>query len=247
MAFLVAYLDGKPVGLVRVLRVPIYPWDREDWGTDGFRGEIQDLLYEGTDAGYAVELVNAAVSFLKEKGIGKIGASCWRPDQCRVLGRLSFKPFRRNILLGWRTDKNLHVEPNFTCDIHYVMPGEEKLVQEVFTSTWGFPVTFLPRMEIQQALVALSDRRPVGGLLMNNHSGSLDLGVQVISSQRRKNVGSLLVQEALGYYRKKGFEHMYLIRDVPVNGLREEDEVALEFYASTGAFPLREYVGFQHG
>lgn len=145
LAFLVAYLDGKPVGLVRVLRVPIYPWDREDWGTDGFRGEIQDLLYEGTDAGYAVELVNAAVSFLKEKGIGKIGASCWRPDQCKVLGRLSFKPFRRNILLGWRTDKNLHVEPNFTCNIHYVRPGEEKLVQEVFTSTWGFPVTFLPR------------------------------------------------------------------------------------------------------
>ncbi len=246
MAFLVAYHEGKPVGLVRVLRVPIYPWDREDWGTDGFRGEIQDLLWERTDED-AVELAKAAISFLKERGIGKIGASCWRPEQCEVLRQLGFKAIRRNILLGWSTDNNFQFEPKLSCDLHYVEAGEEKLVQEVFTSTWGFPVTFLPRMEIQQALVALSDKRPIGALLMNNYSGSLDLGVQIISSQRRKHVGSLLAQEALGYYRGKGFAHMYLIRDIPVNGLKEEDEVALEFYASTGAFPLREYVGFQTG
>lgn len=40
---------------------------------------------------------------------------------------------------------------------------------------------------------------------------------------------------------------MYVIRNLPVNGLRDEDEVALQFYSSTGAFPLREYVGFQAG
>jgi GNAT superfamily N-acetyltransferase len=125
--------------------------------------------------------------------------------------------------------------------------GEEKLVQEVFTSTWSFLVNFLPRMEIQQALVAMSNGQPLATVLMNNYSGSLDLGVQVVSDHRRKHVGSLLVREALHYYRDKGFEHMYVIRNLPVNGLRPEDEIALQFYASTGAFPLREYVGFQPG
>ena len=96
-------------------------------------------------------------------------------------------------------------------------------------------------------MVALADGKPVGTALMNEYSSSLDLGVQVVSSHRWKHIGSLLVREALGYYRKKGFEHMYVIRNLPVNGLRDEDEVALQFYASTGAFLLREYVGFQAG
>ncbi len=246
-AFFVAYDDGEPFGLVRVLRVPIYPWDRGDWGTGNSRGEIQDLLCGKAGEDVGSDLVKAAVAFLKEKGIEKIGASCWRPEQCEVVKGLGFKPFRRSILLGWRTDQNLQFEPKLRCSTHYVRSGEEKLVQEVFTSTWSFPVNFLPRMEIQQALIALVDGKPVGTVLMNNHSGSLDLGVQVVSSHRRKHVGSLLIREALGYYTKKGFEHMYVIRNLPVNGLREEDDVALQFYASTSAFPLREYVGFQGG
>ncbi len=233
--------------MVRVLRVPVYPWDRNDWGAGNSRGEIQDLLCMRAGEDVGADLVKAAVAFLKEKGIEKIGASCWRPEQCEVVKGLGFKPFRRNIFLGWRTDQNLQAESKLSCSVHYVRPGEEKLVQEVFTSTWGFPVTFLPHMEIQQALVALADGKPVGTVLMNEHSGSLDLGIQVVSSQRRKHIGSLLIREALGYYRKKGFEHMFVIRNLPVYGLRDEDEVALQFYASTGAFPLREYVGFQAG
>ncbi len=247
LAFFVAYHDGEPIGLVRVLRVPVYPWDRGDWGAGSSRGEIQDLLCRRAGEDVGAELVKAAVAFLKERGVGKIGASCWRPEQCEVVKGLGFKPFRRNIFLGWRTDHDLHAESKLSYSVHYVRPGEEKLVQAVFTSTWGFPVTFLPHMEIQQALIALDDGKPVGTVLMNDHSGSLDLGAQVVSSHRRKRIGSLLIREALGYYRKKGFEHMYVIRNLPVNGLREEDEVALQFYSSTGAFLLREYVGFQAG
>ncbi len=245
LALFVAYQDGEPVGLVRVLRVPIYPWDREDWGEGGFRGEIQDLLFPTTSKEAGDELAKAAVSFLKKRGTEKIGGSGWRPEQCEIFKGLGFKPFRRNILLGWRTDHGFKVDPKLSCDVHYVRPGEENLVQEVFTSTWGFPVTFLPHMEIQQPLVALVDGKAVGTVLMNKHSGSIDLGVQVVSSHRRKHVGSLLVREALSFYEKKGLEYMYLIRNLPVNGLRVQDDVALQFYTATGAFPLREYVGFQ--
>lgn len=139
------------------------------------------MLFRRTGEDVGAELVKAAVAFLKEKGIEKIGASCWRPEQCEVVKGLGFKPFRRNSFLGWRTNQNLQAESKLSCSVHYVRPGEEKLVQEVFTSTWGFPVTFLPHMEIQQALIALDDGNPVGTVLMNNHSGSLDLGVQVVS------------------------------------------------------------------
>ena len=80
-----------------------------------------------------VELVKAAAALLKEKGIEKIGASCWKPEQCEVLKGLGFKPFRRSIFLGWRTDHDLKFEPKLRCSTHYVRSGEEKLVQEVFT------------------------------------------------------------------------------------------------------------------
>ncbi len=245
LAVLAAYEDGEPVGLVRVLQVPIFPWDRNDWGGDGSRGEIQDLLLSERNEDVAAELVKNAVRLLKEKGLERVGVSCWRPDQSSIVQELGFKPSRRNILLGWRTDHDLHVEPKLTCQLRYVKPGEEKLVHEVFTSTWGFKVNFLPQEDIQQALVAIHDGRPLGTVLINKYSGSIDLGVQVVSAERRNHIGSLLVREALRYYKSKAFEHMYLIRNIPVGGLRQEDEVALQFYSSTGAFPLREYVGFR--
>ncbi len=244
-ALFVAYEERESVGLVRALRVPIYPWDRDQWGRNGFRGEIQDLLCNAKNQEAGPLLVKAAVSLLKENGLERIGGSCWRPEQCEVLTGLGFKPYHRNILLAWRTDHEVQVEPKLVCKVEYVKPGEERLVQEVFTSTWGIPVTFLPHMEFQQPLVAIADGKPVGTVLMNTQSGSIDLGVQVVSSCRRKHLGSLLIQEALRYYRRREFDHMFLVRNLPVNGLRVEDDVALQFYASTGAFPLREYVGFR--
>ena len=243
LAWLAAHKGGEVKGLVRVLQVPVFAWDKGDWGSADFRGEIQDLLYQADDRQVAIELIRASIAVLRDRGIDKVGASAWRPSQCEVLYQHGFRPFRRSVLLAWRTDHRLQVRSNADIRLHYVEPGEKKLVQEVFSSTWGFPVTVIPHMDIQKPLVALLDGRPVGAALLNKHTGNLDLGVQVTAEHRRRGIGSALVTEALAYYHRRGFDYMYVVRNLPVSGLEEADEVALRFYFATGATLLREYTG----
>jgi len=245
LALLAAYQEGEVRGLVRVLQVPIFAWDRGDWGPDSCRGDIQDLLCQGDGQQIAVELVKASILLLRDGGIDRIGASAWRPSQCEVLGQLGFRPSRRSVLLAWRISRHLQDRSNAEVGLHYVKRGEEGLVQEVFSSTWGIPVTVIPRMDIQTPLVALLNERPVGAVLLNNHTGNLDLGVQVIAEQRRKRIGSALVGEALDHYGKRGFGYMYVVRNLPVSGMSEADEIALRFYFATGATLLHEYTGFR--
>lgn len=245
LCLLAAYREEEARGLVRVLLVPIFAWDEGDWGPGSSRGEIQDLLYEHDDEDAATELVKGAIEVLKAKGVEKIGGSAWRSSQCETFRHAGFRPFRRSILLGWRTDHDIQVRKDTGIALRYIQPGGEALVQEVLSSTWGIPVTALPHMDVQQPIVAMARERPVGVVLPNNHTGSLDLGVHVIAEYRRRYIGSALAKESASYCRRKHLRHMYVVRNLPLNGLTEEDEIALRFYAATGARPLREYTGFQ--
>lgn len=118
-------------------------------------------------------------------------------------------------------------------------------MQDIFSANWGLRVTAVPRLEVHQPLLAFADGQAAGVALLNRRSGNIDLGVQVLEGMRRRRGGSALVAEALRHYRSSGFDHMYVIRSVPLAGLRESDEVALRLCSATGATRLREYTGFR--
>lgn len=241
MALLAAYRNQEARAVVRVIETPIYPWEREQWIQGDFRGEIQDLL--GDEEGQ-VALANAAVRMLKEIGLTNISASAWREDQGRALLKAGFRPFARSVLLGWPTTHTLR-KSNEAVKIEFIERGGETVVQEIFSANWGFKVTVVPRMEIQQPLVAFVRKEPAGTVLLNTRSGNLDLGIQVLEAHRRSYVGSELAKRALEYFRGRGFAQMFVIRNLPSMGLRESDEAALQFYQDTGARVLREYTGLQ--
>ncbi len=243
LALLCTYRNRQPVGIVRVLKVPIFPWDRRYWGEGDSRAEIQDLICSEDEEGRK-DLLEAAIRVSEEAGLGAIGASGWRENQCEAFQKLGFKTIARSILLGWRTSCGPG-KSNDRVKVGFVKPGEEGQVQGVFSANWGMKVTVVPYMEFQQPLVALIGNQPVGTVLLNEHSRNLDLGVQVLKEYRRTYVGSELVKAAITYYREQGFSHMYVIRSLPPSGLRASDEVAIQFYEDTGAKMLREYTCFR--
>lgn len=249
LALLGMEMDDKLVGIVRALKVPVFSWQREAWGKEDWRGEIQDfLLRGGVDLETGKILVEEAMRELRNAGLRVAGASEWRADYLSLFEELGFEqyPYSRSILLGWRTDIDLeHLRSNEDVKVLPISEGKEELVRSVFFDTWGFRVTILPDLKVQDPLVSLLDGEPVGTVLPNRESGNLDLGVQVVSKHRRTHIGTRLIVEAIKYYRRRRMERMYVIRNLPLGDLSQEDNVALSFYKSTGAVRIREYTGFR--
>ncbi len=237
------YMDGEPVAVARVLRVPFY--ERKRWGEQAReRGEIQDILLAFPEEHILARLIEAAETLLQKHGITAFGVSSWIPEQWPLLERIGLRPYARSVLLGWATDRPLRKSGHPKVVVRPATSRERSLLRRIQESSWGFFIP--PDFAQQEVLIAWIGDTPVGSVYLNRSTCNLDFGVHVVRERWRQRVGTALLEAARRRCLAWGAARMTVVRVLrALTHINPADRRAWCFYRVCGGELLREVRGFR--
>jgi predicted N-acetyltransferase YhbS len=248
IAVIGAHRGKEPVGLIRMLRVPILPWEIHVWGREEkFRAELQDIaiVHEHAESDVGCRLIERAVQAARSSGLAFFGGSTWVKEQQAYYEQAGFRRYARAEMVRRPLDEPLPPKKQLPSGMRLVelKKSDSKVVEDVFEQNWGYRLK--PDFKLEQPIAVMDGGKAAGLVLVNKVSGNLDFGVQVLNKYRRFGLGTILMRSACEAVQKIGRQNTWIVRAVGAHKATEQDRIALKFFKSVGAVVHREIVGFK--
>lgn len=235
---------GRLLGVLKLLRVRVFFYERNVWRGVKERGEVREIFLKEWKTEHLSLLLTKAADLFSKHGLSVFGVSEWKPRTWSLLERCGLSPYARSVLIGWDTGKPIPKKGNPHVSIEPASRSNLRELRGIQRESWGFFIP--PDFKHHKVFIAYLNGQAVGSIYLNRFTGNIDYGVHVAVRFQRRRIGVALLRFAQRYFREHGFKRMYVIRVLRALGkVNESDKIALSFYLSCGGRILREYRGFR--